>query len=81
MMRALLLTSALAALASAPSSAQSLPEWAASGPAPAAQANVAPPSPPFGGGAPEKVPVDGGLGLLALAGAGYAARRLRRRAR
>ena len=34
----------------------------------------APPPPP-----PERVPVDGGLSLLALAGAGYAAHKLRRR--
>jgi len=58
--------------------AQSLPNWAA--PAPAdAPAEVlgpgAPPPPP----PPPPVPVDGGLSLLALAGAGYAAHRLRNR--
>ena len=37
---------------------------------------VAAPAP---GGAPTQVPLDGGLSLLALAGAGYAARRLRAR--
>ena len=57
-----------------------LPSWSTK---PAAQApetgaeNVAPPPNP--GGAPTQVPVDGGLGLLALAGAGYAAKKLRRR--
>lgn len=63
--------------------AQSLPDWAAPSPqaAPAvepidpsvlAQSEAPPPPPP-------PVPVDGGLALLALAGAGYAARQLRRR--
>jgi hypothetical protein len=59
--------------------AQSLPGWAApsgpSAPSPDAQ-SLAPPNPP---GPPPRVPVDGGLGLLALAGAGLAAQRLRQR--
>ncbi|MEM8600423.1 MAG: hypothetical protein AAGF99_10920 [Bacteroidota bacterium] len=65
-----------------PASAQSLPDWAK----PAApQSYESPPSEPLetGGeipGAPAPVPVDGGLGLLALAGAGYAVRKLRARA-
>jgi len=58
-----------------------LPDWAA----PAAIESSTPESPgpdiaympPMPGGAPAQVPVDGGLSLLALAGAGYAARRLR----
>ncbi|MEO1479077.1 MAG: hypothetical protein AAFV01_10915 [Bacteroidota bacterium] len=55
--------------------AQSLPDWAAPSAAPAPEAfgetpTDATPNPP-------EVPIDGGLGLLALAGAGYAARRLR----
>jgi hypothetical protein len=35
-----------------------------------------PPGPPGGGGPPPQVPVDGGLALLAAAGAGYAVRKL-----
>jgi len=68
----------------APVYAQSLPEWAApptaEGPSnagaggPCGPAPCPPPPPP-------PVPIDGGLGLLALAGAGFAAHRLRRRAR
>lgn len=58
-----------------PGVAQEVPGWAqppsayASSPPPAL-----PPAPPA-----VSVPVDGGLALLALAGAGYAARRLRQR--
>jgi len=61
--------------------AQSLPDWATpSGPdqTPAASSSFgpgAPPPPP----PPPPVPIDGGLSLLALAGAGYAAHRLRSR--
>ena len=44
------------------------------------QANQNTPPPPFGGGDIPQAPVDGGLGLLMLAGAGYAARRLRKSA-
>lgn len=72
--------------------AQTLPDWARpSEPTPYYEADpeaVAPEFDPFFEeddmlgpelpGAPPVVPVDGGLGLLALAGAGYAARRLRR---
>ncbi|CAN5613410.1 hypothetical protein BH23BAC4_BH23BAC4_16750 [soil metagenome] len=65
----------LAGLVAAPVMGQSLPGWASpsnpnSGPPEAA--NAPPPPPP-----PEQVPIDGGLGLLALAGAGYAVKRLR----
>ena len=67
-------------LAAGPLAAQSVPDWAA---APSSDASTVdsesklgpgppPPPPP-----PPGVPVDGGLALLALAGAGYAARRLR----
>lgn len=38
-----------------------------------AQANAAPPDPPD---APSRIPVDGGVALLAAAGAGYAVRKL-----
>ena len=72
-------------------SAQSLPDWAAPS-AKSAAAPPSPdlgslvPCPPgqtddgMGGcipNPPTQVPIDGGLGLLALAGAGLAARRLR----
>lgn len=77
---------ALALLAAAPLvAAQSLPAWAnpsaedaeAERPveAPAPMARMMPPSTPGGPAAP--VPLDGGLSLLLLAGAGLGARRLR----
>jgi len=55
-----------------------MPDWAA----PQRFESVQPPddSPPDLPDDPPIVPVDGGLALLALAGAGYAAHRLRRRA-
>jgi hypothetical protein len=64
---------------SASATAQEVPDWAApvTPAAPAADAALLPPDPPA---PPPPVPLDGGLGLLALAGAGYAARRLRQRA-
>ena len=66
--------------ASAQETATALPDWAAPGPPPSytseAAAASAPPNPPS---APAQVPLDGGLGLLALAGGVYAARRLRAR--
>jgi hypothetical protein len=75
--RATLLAALVVSLSAA--QAQSLPEWAApsgAGAAPAEQLGPgAPPPPP----PPPPVPIDGGLSLLALAGAGYAARRLRAR--
>ena len=75
-MRLLALCLAAAAL-TVPASAQSLPDWAAPA-TPQAQAQMPPPPPGGGTGtAPTQVPLDGGLALLALAGAGYAARKLR----
>ena len=75
MIRTLMLAAVLAAPLSL--SAQSLPGWAAPGPVQGSEnpppALVPDPPPP-----PPGVPVDGGLALLALAGAGLAARRLRR---
>ena len=67
----------LVALIAAPAlSAQSLPDWAR--PSAPSAADVPPPAmvpdPP---NPPTGVPVDGGLALLALAGAGLAARKLR----
>ena len=90
-MTRLLLAAALAvALFTAPS-AQGVPDWAApSAPAPVqtddglASLVPCPPGQTDDGSGgcvpnpPTQVPVDGGLGLLALAGAGLAARRLRR---
>ena len=78
----LLALSVAAAFFVAPASAQSVPGWAAptapSGPsAPPAEAQMMPPPTPGGGTTPTQVPLDGGLALLALAGAGYAARKLR----
>lgn len=59
---------------SLPATAQSLPSWAApSTPSGPPEMASAPPPPD----APPQVPIDGGLGLLALAGAGYAVKRLR----
>ena len=40
---------------------------------------AAQPPPPGGGAPPAQVPIDGGLGLLAVAGGAYAVRRLRSR--
>lgn len=64
-------------------SAQNLPSWATSPPPPAERGDgLADPSPDSGPilpPPPPPVPIDGGLGLLAVAGAAYAAHRLRRR--
>ncbi len=55
------------------------PSSAAQGPGPTPN-QPAPPIPGGpGGSGPPQVPVDGGLTLLALAGAGYAAKKLRAR--
>ena len=72
-----LLCAAPAAFAAGPGST---PDWASpsvapSNDAPADAFGPAPPPPP----PPPPVPVDGGLTLLALAGAGYATRKLRAR--
>jgi hypothetical protein len=79
MVRSVCLAAALAAFGFATvATAQSLPSWAAPSPSDAPAENMgpgAPPPPP----PPPPVPIDGGLSLLALAGAGYAARRLRGR--
>jgi len=78
-MRVLLLSFVLAA---ATSVAQSVPSWATPVDGPPMSAAI--PDPGEGPGTPgdpgpAEVPLDGGLGLLALAGGAYAARRLRRR--
>lgn len=95
MIRTLSLLAAFALMVSAsPVQAQNLPDWAVPGatsstplgdgglasmvPCPPGQT----PTGPGGscvGPPPPPVPIDGGLSLLALAGAGLAARRLRRR--
>ena len=71
-----LLFAAPAAFAEGPGS---VPDWAspAAPVAPAEPVAVVPPGPPP---TPTPVPLDGGLTLLALAGAGYATKRLRSRA-
>ena len=61
--------------------AQTVPDWAApSGgvatEAPSNSGGGGPPPPPT---TPPQVPIDGGLGLLALAGGAYAVRRLRKK--
>ena len=72
-----LLLVVLAVLVSGPVLAQNLPDWAApSAPVPVQEDAVMPPEPPV---TPAPVPLDGGLSLLALAGAGLAAHALRRR--
>jgi len=66
--------------------AQSLPSWAepaTHAPAGGPSAAMSPGTPGGGsgpgGGGTNQVPIDGGLGMLAAAGAAYAMRRLRRR--
>ena len=82
-MPTLLRLAALAALAlflAPAASAQALPSWAAPETAPKPDAGPAGPTaalPPDPGGPVTQVPLDGGLALLALAGAALAARRLR----
>ena len=80
-MRRLLLS--LALTLSLPVAAQGdalgLPDWAAPS-APSEAPAVAPVDGPGLPSTPTPVPLDGGLGLLALAGGAYAARRLRQRA-
>lgn len=78
-MRLCLSLCAALALTVASVEAQSLPEWAEPGPPPASAPTMAAVEPPPPPPAPAQVPLDGGLGLLALAGGAYAARRLRQR--
>ncbi|MEM9997311.1 MAG: hypothetical protein AAF809_06385 [Bacteroidota bacterium] len=62
-----------------PVTAQSLPDWAAPSAAPTPAESFQTPMEPLDATpSPPGVPIDGGLGLLALAGAGYAARKLRK---
>lgn len=85
MLRIVLLSLIVAApvLAAETSAPGGVPDWAApsgvTAPAPTAHAGpgVPPPPPP----PPPPVPLDGGLTLLALAGAGYAGKKLRDRRR
>lgn len=72
------LLAAPAALAAGPGST---PDWAspAAPVAPDASAKTLGPGPPPPPPPPPPVPVDGGLTLLALAGAGYATKKLRAR--
>ena len=70
-------------VAAPPALGQTTPEWAApmeveAAPAPSAMGPGPPPPPPAPPAVPG-VPIDGGLGLLLLAGAGYGVHRLRRR--
>ncbi|MEM6784600.1 MAG: hypothetical protein AAF624_12800 [Bacteroidota bacterium] len=71
---------AVVLLFSLPATAQSVPDWAAPSAAPAPEAPAPTEAVPTLPGNPTQVPIDGGLGLLALAGAGYAARKLKQRA-
>ena len=73
MIRLLLLTAALAGTGLT-ATAQDVPDWAAPIDSPTRNDPDDPPPPPI---RPPPVPVDAGLGLLALAGLGLAARRLR----
>ncbi|MEL6611756.1 MAG: hypothetical protein AAFQ53_06655 [Bacteroidota bacterium] len=59
--------------------AQSLPDWAAPSSSPPAFEEQPAEAVPTLPGDPTQVPIDGGLGLLALLGVGYAARKLRAR--
>ena len=77
---------ALVFVLAAPAAAQQTPDWAAPGRVPDRSGSSNPfltecpsgnPEDCLPDPDPEPVPVDGGLALLALAGAGYAVRRLR----
>jgi len=79
---ALVASMSLPAVVQAQTNVQPLPDWLAPQAAEAPEGGssnfgpgVPPPPPP----PPPPVPIDGGLSLLALAGAGYAAKRLRSR--
>lgn len=72
-----LMSAAPVALAAGPGST---PDWASPAvPATPPDNNMGPGVPPNPPTAPPAVPVDGGLTLLALAGAGYATKKLRAR--
>lgn len=63
------------------SSSSDLPSWAEPGISTARRApgaEITPENDPGGPGPIDQVPVDGGLALLAVAGAGYAVRKLRK---
>ena len=64
------------ALTASGAAAQEVPDWAATVENPAASQDNFGPGPPPPPPPPPSVPLDGGLGVLALAGAAYAARRL-----
>ena len=76
------LCAALVLLGTTAVAAQSVPSWASpTTDAPATtndQARFGPGAPPPPPPPPPSVPLDGGLSFLALAGAGYAAHKLRR---
>ncbi|GAB5533800.1 MAG: hypothetical protein Rubg2KO_00490 [Rubricoccaceae bacterium] len=76
----LALTFTLSLPVAAQDDALGLPDWAAPSVPSAEAPAVAPVDGPGLPSAPTPVPLDGGLGLLALAGGVYAARRLRQRA-
>ena len=67
----------LLVLAAPAALAQSLPDWAAPS-APQTESFESMPIPSEAPPPPPPIPVDGGLALLAIAGAGLAARKLRR---
>lgn len=72
----------LVGLFATPLLAQQVPDWAApssDNPYESAPPSVEAVNGPGLPGTPTAVPIDGGLGLLALAGAGYAAKKLRDR--
>ena len=81
-MAALAVAVLLAGMFVTDATAQSVPDWAAPGggvataPQSDARAGNHVPDPPT---TPPQVPIDGGLGLLALAGGAYAVRRLRKK--
>ena len=68
-----------ALLVAVPAVAQEMPAWAAPQQLPDDPPPQQRPAMPDGPTLYDPLPLDGGLALLALAGAGYAVRRLRRR--
>ena len=67
----------LIGLFASPLLAQQLPDWAAPSASNPYEPTAASSMDPGEPAEPAPVPLDGGLGLLALAGAGYAAKKLR----